>query len=198
MSHTALSQAALDQLFFNARTHNAWQERAVPVELLHQLYAAMRMGPTAVNSCPARLVFVTSPEAKAKLAPALMEGNRAKTLSAPVTVIIGYDLHFYEQLGQLFPHLPEAVNWFNQDPVGTEVAALRNGSLQGAYLMLAARALGLDCGPMSGFDAAQVEQAFFAGTSICANFLCNLGYGDPAGLYPRSPRLAFAEACQIV
>ncbi len=127
-----------------------------------------------------------------------MEGNRAKTLSAPVTVIIGHDLHFYDKLDKLFPHLPEAVNWFNQDPVGTEIAALRNGSLQGAYLMLAARALGLDCGPMSGFDAAQVEQTFFAGTSIRANFLCNLGYGDPVGLYPRSPRLEFAEACQIV
>lgn len=198
MSNAPLSPAALDQLFFQARTHNAWQDRPVSVELLQQLYAAMRMGPTAVNGCPARLVFVTSPEAKQKLLPALMEGNRAKTMSAPVTVIIGHDLKFYEQLGTLFPHLPEAVNWFNQDPVGSEVAAFRNGSLQGGYLILAARALGLDCGPMSGFDAAMVEAAFFPNSAVRANFICNLGYGDPAGLYPRSPRLSFEQACQIV
>ncbi len=198
MSHTPLSPAALDQLFFQARTHNAWQERPVSPELLQQLYAAMRMGPTAANGCPARIVFVTSPEAKQKLQPALMEGNRAKTMQAPVTAIIGYDLAFYNQLGKLFPHQPDAVNWFNQDPVGSEIAAFRNGSLQGGYFILAARALGLDCGPMSGFDNRQVDELFFPNSNVRSNFICNLGYGDPAGVFPRGPRLDFDEACQIV
>ncbi len=196
MSHLPLNQAALDQLFLQARTQNAWQPREVPDELLHRLYALFRMGPTAVNSCPARVVFVKSKAAKELLLPTLMEGNRAKTMAAPVTAIIGYDLKFHETLGKLFPHQPDAVNWF-QDEAARELSAFRNGTLQGAYLMLAARSLGLDCGPMSGFDNAALDQAFFAGTAIRSNFICSLGYGDPAGVFPRGPRLEFDEACRI-
>lgn len=196
MSHLPLNQAALDQLFLEARTHNAWQDLEVPDELLHRLHALFRMGPTAVNSCPARVVFVKSKAAKELLLPTLMEGNRAKTMAAPVTAIIGHDLNFHETLGKLFPHQPDAVNWF-QDESARELSAFRNGTLQGAYLMIAARSLGLDCGPMSGFDNTALDQAFFAGTSIRSNFICNLGYGDPAGLYPRGPRLDFDEACRI-
>jgi 3-hydroxypropanoate dehydrogenase len=154
------------------------------------------MGPTAVNSCPARVVFVKSQAAKDLLLPTLMEGNRAKTMAAPVTAIIGYDLKFYDKLGKLFPHQPDAVNWYQDEQVAY-INAFRNGTLQGAYLMLAARALGLDCGPMSGFDNAALDQAFFAGTSIRSNFICSLGYGDPAGVFPRGPRLEFDEACRI-
>ncbi len=196
MSHLPLNQAALDQLFLQARTQNAWQPREVPDELLHRLYALFRMGPTAVNSCPARVVFVKSKAAKELLLPTLMEGNRAKTMAAPVTAIIGYDLKFHETLGKLFPHQPDAVNWF-QDEAARELSAFRNGTLQGAYLMLAARSLGLDCGPMSGFDNAALDQAFFAGTAIRSNFICSLGYGDPAGVFPRGPRLEFDEVCRI-
>jgi 3-hydroxypropanoate dehydrogenase len=196
MSHLPLNQAVLDQLFLEARTHNAWQDREVPDELLHRLHALFRMGPTAVNSCPARVVFVKSKAAKELLMPTLMEGNRAKTMAAPVTAIIGHDLNFHETLGKLFPHQPDAVNWF-QDESARELSAFRNGTLQGAYLMIAARALGLDCGPMSGFDNTALDQAFFAGTSIRSNFICNLGYGNPAGVFPRGPRLEFEEACRI-
>jgi len=196
MSHLPLNQAALDQLFLEARTHNAWQNREVPDELLHRLHALFRMGPTAVNSCPARVVFVKSQAAKQLLMPTLMESNRAKTMAAPVTAIIGYDLKFIDKLGKLFPHQPDAVNWFQGDEA-IYTSAFRNGTLQGAYLMIAARALGLDCGPMSGFDNAAMDQAFFAGTSIRSNFICNLGYGDPAGVFPRGPRLEFDEACRI-
>lgn len=196
MSHLPLNQAALDQLFLQARTQNAWQPREVPDELLYRLYELFRMGPTAVNSCPARVVFVKSKAAKELLQPTLMEGNRAKTMAAPVTAIIGYDLKFADKLGKLFPHQPDAVNWF-QDAQAAEISAFRNGTLQGAYLMLAARSLGLDCGPMSGFDNAALDQAFFAGTAIRSNFICNLGYGDPAGVFPRGPRLDFDEACRI-
>lgn len=198
MPHTALDQHALNQLFLQAHTHNAWQDRDLPDALLQQLYDLMRMAPTSANSNPARVVFVKSAEAKARLLPALMEGNRAKTLAAPVTAIIAYDLHFYEQLGFLFPNAPDAASWLNGDARIAETNAFRNGTLQGGYLMLAARALGLDCGPMSGFDAAAVDADFFSGTSVRSNFLCNLGYGDPAGVYPRNPRLAFEQACKII
>lgn len=197
MSDTPLAQAALDQLFLDARTHNAWRDIPVSDELLHRLYDTLRMGPTAANSNPARIVFVKTKAAKEKLAPALAEGNRAKTLAAPVTAIIGYDLHFYEKLGQLFPNAPGARNWFDHDEQVAYTNAFRGGTLQGAYLILAARALGLDCGPMGGFDNAKVDELFFAGTHIKSNFLCNLGYGDPKGLYPRNPRLHFDEACKI-
>jgi len=193
-----LDQAALDQLFNDARTHNAWQQRPVSDELLKRIYDSMRMGPTSANCSPARIVFVKSKEAKEKLKPALSGGNLNKTMAAPVTAIIGYDMRFFEKLGQLFPHEPTARSWFDKDEQTAFSAAFRNGTLQGAYLMLAARAYGLDCGPMSGFDNAMVDKLFFAGTQVKSNFICNLGYGDPAGLFPRSPRLSFDEACSII
>ncbi|MCL7714920.1 malonic semialdehyde reductase [Stenotrophomonas mori] len=191
-----LADAALDQLFRTARTQNAFQDRPVEDRQLHALYELAKWGPTAANSTPARFVFVKSAEAKQKLAPALSEANLAKTLAAPVTVIVGYDEDFHEKLPYLFPHT-DARSWFEGPRDGRHEAALRNGSLQGAYLMLAARALGLDVGPMSGFDAAKVDAAFFAGTAIKTNFLANLGHGDPAGLFPRLPRLSFDEAARI-
>ena len=190
-----LSDSALDQLFRTARTYNAFAGE-IPDETLHRLYDLLKFGPTAANSTPARFVFVKSAEAKAKLGPALDEGNRAKTLAAPVTVIVGFDEDFHEKLPVLFPHT-DAKSWFEGPREGRHVPAFRNGSLQGAYLILAARALGLDCGPMSGFDNAMVDAAFFAGTSIRSNILVNLGHGDPASIFPRSPRLGFDEACRI-
>ena len=193
-----LADAALDQLFRTARTQNAFQDRPVEDSQLRALYDLLKWGPTAANATPARFVFVKSAEAKQKLAPALSEGNLAKTLAAPVTVIVGYDEDFHEKLPYLFPHT-DAKSWFDGAP--EEVlyrAALRSSSLQGAYLMLAARALGLDAGPMSGFDNAKVDAAFFAGTAIKSNFLVNLGYGDPTGVFPRLPRLSFDEAARIV
>ncbi len=196
MPNAPLDQAALDQIFLQAHTHNLWTDKAVDDALLHRLYDTFRMAPTSANSCPARIVFVKSTAAKEKLLPTLMEGNRAKVMGAPVTAIIGYDLHFYERLGQLFPHAPDAPGWFS-DPQVAQTTAFRNGTLQGAYLILAARALGLDCGPMSGFDNAKVDELFFAGTSVKSNFICSLGYGDPKGVYPRNPRLRFEEACRI-
>ncbi|MTI73774.1 MAG: malonic semialdehyde reductase [Stenotrophomonas sp.] len=192
-----LADAALDQLFRTARTQNAFQDRPVEDSQLRALYDLLKWGPTAANSTPARFVFVKSAEAKQKLAPALSEGNLAKTLAAPVTVIVGYDEDFHEKLPYLFPHT-DAKSWFDGPREGRHEAAFRNGSLQGAYLMLAARALGLDAGPMSGFDNAKVDAAFFAGTAIKSNFLVNLGYGDPSGVFPRLSRLSFDEAARIV
>ena len=192
-----LADAALDQLFRTARTQNAFQDRPVEDSQLRALYDLLKWGPTAANATPARFVFVKSAEAKQKLAPALSEGNLAKTMAAPVTVIVGYDEDFHEKLPYLFPHA-DAKSWFDGPREGRHEAAFRNGSLQGAYLMLAARALGLDAGPMSGFDNAKVDAAFFAGTAIKSNFLVNLGYGDPAGVFPRLPRLSFDEAARIV
>lgn len=191
-----LDTPALDQLFRTARTYNAFSGE-IDDATLHRLYELLKWGPTAANASPARFVFVRSPEAKAKLGPALDAGNREKTLAAPVTVIVGHDMAFYDKLPVLFPHT-DARSWFagRPEPV-LETVAMRNGSLQGAYLILAARALGLDCGPMSGFNNAMVDEAFFAGTAIRSNFLVNLGKGDPASLFPRSPRLGFDEACLI-
>jgi 3-hydroxypropanoate dehydrogenase len=193
---TTLDAAALDQLFRNARTHNAWQKKDVPDALLHQLYDLVKWAPTSANSSPARFVFVKSPEAKAKLKDALAPGNVEKTMTAPVTVIVAQDLAFYDKLPQLFPHA-DARSWFAGNDALIESTAFRNASLQGAYLIMAARALGLDTGAMSGFDAAKLDAAFFAGTTIKSNFLINLGYGDVAGLFPRSPRLSFDEAARI-
>lgn len=191
-----LDDLALDQLFRSARTYNAFSGE-IDDATLHRLYDLLKWGPTAANASPARFVFVRSPEAKAKLGPALDPGNREKTLAAPVTVIVGYDMAFYDKLPVLFPHT-DARSWFagRPEPV-LETVALRNGSLQGAYLILAARSLGLDCGPMSGFNNAMVDEAFFAGTAIRSNFLVNLGKGDAASIFPRSPRLGFDEACRI-
>ncbi|WP_432719348.1 malonic semialdehyde reductase [Jeongeupia wiesaeckerbachi] len=196
MSQT-LSTAALDQLFREARTFSYFDDRAVEDATIHALYDLLKFGPTSANSSPARFVFVRSPEAKAKLAPALSEGNRDKTLAAPLTVIVAHDLSFYDELPTLFPHT-DARSWFAGNDAAIQTTCLRNGSLQGAYLMLAARALGLDCGPMSGFDNAVVDAAFFAGTSWRSNFLINLGYGQREKLHPRNPRLSFETACRIV
>ncbi|MEA5669646.1 malonic semialdehyde reductase [Stenotrophomonas sp. ATCM1_4] len=190
------NDAALDQLFRTARTQNAFQDRPVEDSQLRALYDLLKWAPTSANSSPARFVFVKSAEAKQKLAPALSEGNLAKTLAAPVTAIIGFDQDFHEKLPYLFPHA-DAKSWFDGPREGRHEAAFRNGTLQGAYLILAARTLGLDAGPMSGFDPAKVDEAFFAGTAIKSNFLVNLGYGDPSGVFPRLPRLSFDEAARI-
>jgi 3-hydroxypropanoate dehydrogenase len=191
-----LPEAALRQLFLDARTHNAWTDQPVTDEDIHRLYDLLRFGPTSANTSPARFVFVKSPAAKERLKPFLSAGNRDKTMAAPVTAILGYDLAFHELLPKLFPHT-DARSWFTGDPAKIEETAFRNSSLQGGYLILAARALGLDAGPMSGFDKAGVEQEFFPSGTIRVNFLCNLGYGDPAKLFVRNPRLAFDEACSI-
>jgi nitroreductase len=192
----ALPRPVLDQLFLEARTHTHWGEEPVPEATLRRLYDLLRMGPTSANCCPARFVFAASPAARGKLAACVSQGNRAKVLAAPVTVIIGMDERFHDRLGRLYPHNPDAPNWF-RDPGVARETAFRNSSLQGAYLILAARSLGLDCGPMSGFDADKVNAAFFAGTTVRANFICSLGHGQRDKLHPRSPRLAFEEACRI-
>jgi len=192
-----LTDAALAQLFGDARTHNAWLDKPVSDELLQAVYEQMKWAPTSANCSPARFTFVKSAEAKEKLRPALSEGNLAKTMAAPVTVIVSADYAFYEKLPELFPHT-DARSWFVGNTALIESTAKRNSVLQGGYFILAARALGLDCGPMSGFDNAAVDKAFFAGTEIKSDFLINLGYGDAAQLFPRSPRLAFADACSIL
>jgi 3-hydroxypropanoate dehydrogenase len=192
-----LSQEALDQLFVTARTHNRLTGD-VSDDTLRRLYELVKMGPTTANTTPARFVFVKSADAKQRLAPALDEGNRAKTLEAPVTVIVAHDMAFYEKLPYLFPHT-DAKSWFDGKPeADLTTVALRNSSLQGAYLILAARALGLDTGPMSGFDNAKVDAEFFGGTKIRSNFLVNLGEGDFSHVFARSPRLPFDEAARIL
>lgn len=192
-----LSDAALSQLFTDARTRNGWTDRPVAPELLHRLYDLAKFGPTAVNTSPGRFVFLTSPEAKARLAPHMAEGNRAKTLQAPVNLIVGLDLDFPETLDHLFPHAPGAKAWFTDEAMRRE-SAFRNASLQGGYLILAARALGLDVGPMSGFDPAGVKAEFFPDSNVEPNFIMNLGYGSDENLFPRSPRLTFDEAAKIL
>jgi 3-hydroxypropanoate dehydrogenase len=193
----SLPDAALAQLFGNARTHNAWLDRPVPDALLQAVYEQVKWAPTSANCSPARFTFIKSAQAKEKLRPALSEGNLAKTMAAPVTVIVAADFAFYERLPELFPHT-DARSWFAGNPALIESTAKRNSVLQGGYFILAARAMGLDCGPMSGFDNAAVDRAFFDGTAIKSDFLINLGYGDAAQLFPRSPRLAFADACSIL
>lgn len=196
MTRAAIADAALDQVWRDARTHNAFTAEPVTDADLAAIWDLAKWGPTSANCQPLRIVFVRSAEAKAKLAPALSAGNHDKTMAAPVTAIFGYDLEFYEKLPQLFPHT-DARSWFAGKPDAILATAQRNSSLQAAYFMLAARALGFDCGPMSGFDAAKVDAAFFAGTPVRANFLCNIGRGDASKLMPRNPRLAFADACRI-
>ena len=207
-----LSQEGLGLLFREARTHNGWLDRPIADETLQQLYEIMKWGPTSANGCPGRFLFLRTQSAKGKLLPALAPGNVEKTMAAPVTVIIAYDLKFYEKLPKLFPHNAGMRDHFAANPQLIEVTARRNASLQGAYLMLAARALGLDCGPMSGFDNAKLDEAFCDLGRECqgadqeffpeghwkSNFLCNLGYGDPSKLLPRSPRLEFNEACKLL
>jgi 3-hydroxypropanoate dehydrogenase len=195
---SVMSDEGLDLIFRQARTHNGWLDRPVEDSVVRQVYDLAKMGPTSANMSPLRIVFVKSREAKERLRPALSAGNVDKTMAAPVTAILGMDVHFVELLPRLFPHA-DARPWFKDLPENVlEYIALRNSSLQGAYFMLAARSLGLDCGPMSGFDNALVDAAFFAGTTVKSNFLCNLGYGDASKLFPRSPRLDFEEACRVV
>lgn len=192
-----LSDRDLDILFRAARSQNGWTDTPVTDVQIEALYELLRQGPTSANCSPARFVFVRSPEAKTRLADCALPGNAPKILAAPVTVIIGYDLAFYDRIPQLFPHNPGARDWFTTNADLAEATAFRNGTLQGAYLILAARALGLDCGPMSGFDNAKVDAAFFAKSMIRSNFICGLGIGDPAKVFPRLPRLSFDEACQL-
>ena len=207
-----IADIALDTLFREARTHTKWQSRPVTDQTLRDLYELLKWGPTSANAAPARFVFLRSPEAKARLRPALAPLNVEKTMTAPVTVIIAYDLKFYEQLPKLFPHSPGVAKLFEGNAELSDATAKRNSSLQGAYLIIAARALGLDCGPMSGFDQAKVDEEFFAAGKPCfgcdqeffpeghvkSNFLCNLGYGDSRALHPRLARLPFNEACSFL
>lgn len=197
VENSVVDGEALDVLFRKARTHISWLEKPVPDELLHQIYDLMKWGPTSANCSPARILFLRTREAKERLRPALSPNNVDKTMAAPVTALIGYDLKFYEHLPRLFPNNLAARDWFSGSPELAQLTAFRNGSLQGGYFILAARAVGLDCGPMSGFDNAKVDAEFFPPT-VKSNFLCNLGYGDPAKLFPRNPRLAFEEACQLL
>ncbi|ADG17665.1 malonic semialdehyde reductase [Paraburkholderia atlantica] len=192
-----LSDQALAQLFRDARTHNGWQNKPIDDAVLRELMELVLLGPTSANSSPGRFVFVKTPEGKEKLRPALSAGNLEKTMAAPVTVIVAMDMAFYEHLPKLFPHA-DARSWFVGNERLIADTAFRNSTLQGGYLILAARALGLDTGPMSGFDQAKVDEAFFAGTTVKSNFLINLGYGDPSKLFPRSPRFSFDEAARIV
>ena len=193
---TTLDDRALDQLFREARTQNKWQDRPVPDATIEEVYNLLKWAPTSANSSPARFVFIRTGEGKAKLKQALSPGNLEKTMTAPVTVIVAHDVEFYEKLPFLFPHA-DARSWFAGNPAFAEASAFRNGTLQGAYLMLAARSVGLDVGAMSGFDNAKVDELFLGGTTWKSNFLVNLGYGDVQGLFARSPRLSFDEACRF-
>jgi len=204
-----MTDETLDLLFRRARTHNAWLDKPVSDETLRKAYDLMRWAPTSANCQPARILFLRTPEAKKRLLPALSEANVEKTMKAPVTAIIGHDLLFYENLPKLFPNNPSAREWFSKSPELADMTAFRNGTLQGAYFILAARSVGLDCGPMSGFDNAKVDEEFFGAgkdepaeappvSRVKSNFLCNLGYGDAAKLFPRNPRLEFDEACKLL
>ena len=185
-----------EQLFDNARTHNGFKPEPIPEATLRQLYDLLKWGPTSANCSPARFIFVSSPEGKEKLLGGMSPGNQDKTRSAPVSVVIGMDMAFFEKLPQLFPHA-DAKSWFVGNQPMIDATAFRNSSIQGGYLIVAARSLGLDCGPMSGFDAAKIDAAFWAGTSVKTNFVCNLGHGDASKLFARSPRLSFEEACSV-
>ena len=195
---TILSDQDLDTIFRSARSYNSWADTDVSDITIQAVYDLLRWGPTSANCSPARFFFIKSQEAKEKLKPALSGGNVEKVMAAPVTAIIAYDSQFYERLPELFPHAPDAKNWFTSSAELAEETAFRNSTLQGAYLIIAARALGLDCGPMSGFDKAKVDELFFAGTSLKSNFLCSLGEGTQDKLFPRHPRLSFDDACKIL
>lgn len=197
MTADTLDSHALDHLFRTARTQNKWQDRPVPDSTLQAMYDLLKFGPTSANSSPARFLFLRTHEAKERLRPALSAGNLAKTMSAPVVAIVAHDPQFYELLPRLFPHA-DARSWFAGNAALAETTAFRNGTLQGGYLIMAARAVGLDAGAMSGFDNAKVDAEFLVGTGWKSNFLVNLGYGDPSGLFPRSPRLDFDEACRLL
>lgn len=195
-----LNDEALRVLFRQARTHIVWLDKPVGDDILRNIYDLMKWGPTSGNSTPARIVFLRTHEAKERLRPALSPNNVDKTMAAPVTAILAYDLDFFEKLPRLYPQRPDMRDAFANSPERSDSTAFRNGSLQGGYFILAARSLGLDCGPMSGFDNAKVDNEFFAapGSRVKSNFLCNLGYGDASKLFPRNPRLTFEEACQIL
>ncbi len=199
MNHP-LTDQVLDVIFRKARTHNVWLDKPVGDDLLRQIYDLMKWGPTSANCCPARILFLRTPEAKQRLLPALSAGNVDKTMRAPVTAIVAEDLKFYEKLPRLFPNKPDMADLFATSPHLAEATAFRNGTLQGGYFILAARAVGLDCGPMSGFNNSKVDAEFFAdsGGAVRSNFLCNLGYGDASKLFPRNPRLDFEEACRLL
>ncbi|MEM8772207.1 MAG: malonic semialdehyde reductase [Pseudomonadota bacterium] len=197
MSEKIINDEALDVIFREARTHNGWEERDVSRALMQAVYDLKKWGPTSANCSPARYVFVSSEEGKARLKPHVSEGNLEKTMSAPVCVIIAHDMEFYEHLPTLFPHA-DAKSWFVGNEELIKETAFRNGTLQGAYFMVAARALGLDCGPMSGFDKDGVDSEFFSGTTYKSNFLCNIGYGTDENLFERSPRFDFEDVCEIV
>ncbi|MTV37024.1 malonic semialdehyde reductase [Duganella radicis] len=186
------------RLFLEARSQNRWLPRPVPDSLLRELYELMKWGPTSMNSSPLRVLFLRSEEARQRLLPAMAAPNVDKVRTAPVLAIVAYDTCFYERMPYLFPHRPEAGDLFRRNVKLSQDTAFRNSSLQGAYLMVAARLLGLDCGPLSGFDEQRVNDTFFADSSLRVNFLCGLGYGDPDGLFPRHPRLPFEEACQLL
>ena len=185
-------------IFQEARTHNDWLDKDICNDILMEIYDLMKWGPTSANCSPTRIIFVKSKASKDRLLPFVIESNLEKTKSAPVTAIIGYDINFHDHLPKLFPHNPDAQNWFNHSIDIAEETAFRNGSMQGAYFIIAARALGLDCGPMSGFDKEGVDNEFFRDTNIKSNFLCNLGYGDKTKLFERSPRFKFNEICEII
>lgn len=193
-----LTDDALRTLFTDARTHNGWDDRPVSDAELRQVFDLMKMAPTSANTSPARFLFLRSPAAKDKLKPALLSGNVDKTMAAPVVAIVGYDLRFYEHLPRLFPHNQTAKSWFTGNDALVHTTAFRNGTLQGAYFILAARALGLDCGAMSGFDNAKVDAAFFPDGHVKSNFLINIGHGDPSKLFERSPRFDFDEVCTVL
>jgi 3-hydroxypropanoate dehydrogenase len=193
----AANDEALDVIFRNARSQNKWLDKPVSPALLMAVYDLVRLGPTSANCCPARIVFLVSPESKERIRPFLLPQNVETSMTAPALAVVGYDLDFPEHLPRLFPNNPTAKDWFH-DPVLRQATAFRNGSLQGGYLIIAARALGLDCGPMSGFGNDAVDKEFFAGTNVKSNFICGLGYGDPSGVFPRNPRLSFDEACRIL
>ncbi len=197
MSSTPLSDQALETLFFSARSHNGWLDRPVTDEQLRQIYARMIMGPTSANCLPARILFLRSDEAKQRLKPSLSAGNVDKSMTAPVVAVIGMDLEFHEHLPKLFPHT-DARSWYAGKPEKIKEAAFRNSSLQGAYFIMAVRSLGLDAGPMSGFDAEKLNQEFFPDGRIKVNFICGVGHGDPEKLFPRLPRLEFEQACQLL
>ena len=192
-----LDASSLDRLFRQSRSRNAWKSETLPEETWRELYDLVKYAPTSMNLAPARFVFVTTEAGKARLGPHLMDSNRAKMLSAPCTVIIGQDMDFYEKLPELFPIRPEAIGMYRNNRALSDVTAFRNATLQGGYLIMAARAMGLDVGPMSGFDNAGVDAEFFAGTTVKSNFLCSLGHGADEA-FPRLPRLAFEDACKVV
>lgn len=192
-----IDSASLKAIFEDARTHHTWQDKDISDETLRKVYDLCKMGPTSTNCCPMRLVFLRSHEEKEKLKPCLMEANIEQTMAAPVTAIIAYDLDFHEKLPVLSPH-NNAYSWFAGNDDFILNTAKQNGTLQGAYFIIAARALGLDCGPMSGFNPEKTDEVFFKGTKIKSNFLCNLGHGDPSGLYPRGERLSFEDACKVI